>query len=464
MLFNSYAFIFLFLIPTVLLFRVIDIRFRVWFLIAASIIFYMQSDLEYLIILFTSVVLNYGYTKYIPERHKHNKILLAGVILLNLIPLIYYKYSHFLQIHHHSLVLPLAISFYTFQQIAFQVDMFKQKIRLDSFKEYLFFVFFFPQLIAGPIVHYNELIFQIKKTSWARFNESYFNAGIVLFCIGLFKKIVFADNMAPIANQSFLDVNTLLSFHDAWMGIFAYSFQIYFDFSGYADMALGLAFLLGIKLPINFNSPYKAINLIDFWRKWHITLSVFLKEHIYFTLGGSRVCLPGQLCNLIITMTIGGIWHGAGWTFLIWGFLHGLFLAVLHLKNKLSPGRFKLQEQVSILLTFLVVTLLWVLFRAETLSTALQYYGVLFDFQPFSLGDLKFTGDGLYGALISREFLIFCGFMTIWFFPNSLAFIKNITSEPRVSLVHGFVAAILFFVALKSMVASPAQTFVYFNF
>ncbi|WP_232508097.1 MBOAT family O-acyltransferase [Desulfobacula toluolica] len=453
---------FIFLIPTVLLFRLLDIRFRVWFLIAASIIFYMQSELEHLIILFTSVALNYGYAKNIPEKHK--KKILAAVILLNLLPLIYYKYTNFLQISHYSLVLPLAISFYTFQQIAFQVDMFRQKITLTYFKEYLFFVFFFPQLIAGPIVHYNDLISQIKKPSWAQFNEVYFNAGIFLFCTGLFKKVVFADNMTSIVNQSFLNVSTLLSNYDAWMGIFAYSFQIYFDFSGYADMALGLAFLLGIKLPINFDSPYKAQNLIEFWKKWHITLSVFLKEHVYFTLGGSRVCLPRQLYNLVITMTICGIWHGAGLTFLLWGFLHGLFLAVLHLKNKLFPQGLRLQKQFSILLTFLVVTLLWVLFRAQTFEMALQYYGALFDFRAFSVEGLKFTKWGVYACLTSREFLLFCGLMVIWFFPNSMAFITSMNDEPKVSLKHGFVAGILLFVALKSMVASPAQTFVYFNF
>lgn len=464
MLFNSYDFIFLFLIPTVLLFNYLDIRLRVWFLILASVIFYAQWDLEHLAILLTSTIVNYTFAKNITKDHRYKKFSLLVIVILNLIPLIHYKYSNFLQISDTSLILPLAISFFTFQQIAFQVDIYKQKIKLESFKEYLFFVLFFPQLVAGPIVHYNELIPQIKKPSWNKFNELFFNAGIVLFCIGLFKKVVLADNMAPIVNHSFLNVNSLLTSYDAWIGIFAYSFQIYFDFSGYADMAIGLALLVGIKLPINFNSPYKAINLVHFWRQWHITLSTFLKEHIYFTLGGSRVSLPRQLSNLIITMTIGGIWHGAGWSFLIWGFMHGFFLALLHLKNSLFPTLFKLQKHFSMVFTFIVVTLLWVLFRAENFDIAVKYYEILFDIGSFSLNSFHFGQNYLYGFFTSKEFLILSGFFIIWFIPNSLEFIKYINGKPKVSLIHGFIAAVLLFVALKSMVDSPAQTFVYFNF
>jgi len=553
MLFNSYDFIFLFLVPVVLGFwglwfvltykgsrkgdRINSFPVKstkpfpststksfsvtsllLYFLIIASIVFYAQWSLEHLALLLGSVFVNYIFAYYVYigkgtrmnsdtmsyetgrinsdtmsyEERSCNKInsgtfsnpfSLTVIIVLNLIPLLYYKYSYFLNMVEHSIVLPLAISFFTFQQIAFQVDLYKGKIDINAnsfFREYLFFILFFPQLIAGPIVHYNELIPQIRSGVWRKFKEAYFSTGVVLFSIGLFKKVVLADNLAVIANNSFANVSSSLSSYDAWIGIFAYSFQIYFDFSGYADMAIGLALMFGIKLPINFNSPYKSRNIIEFWRNWHITLSNFLKEHLYIPLGGNRVGLGRASFNIMVTMVIGGVWHGAGWTFLLWGIAHGLLLVGVHLfsffvgkvdldkvhkGDRINPFPFmtyvnlsRFMSYMSVMLTFLAVTLLWVLFRADSFEAAVRYYEVL-----FSLGD--FTPRKLPELV-----LVLVSLFVVWALPNSLEFSGYGTrKDARInfgifSRFQIFVVALMFFVSLKIMASSPAQTFVYFNF
>lgn len=449
MLFNSYDFLFLFLFPALILlgiFRHLKVQtyYIVWYLSIASIIFYAQWSLEHLTILIGSVIFNYIFAHFLYKEK--NKLLLFIIIGLNLLPLVYYKYSNFLTLTNHSIVLPLAISFFTFQQIAFQVDLYKEKIKLSSFREYLFFVLFFPQLIAGPIVHYNDLLSQVNNVL-SKFSFHYFNQGIVLFSIGLFKKVALGDNLALIANSAFS--NTTLTFYEAWLGILAYSFQIYFDFSGYADMAIGLALMFGITLPINFNSPYKSKNIIDFWRRWHITLSTFLKEHIYIPLGGNRLGSLRAFTNVLITMLIGGVWHGAGWTFLIWGFFHGLFLGIVHLYKGFLP------KYLSISLTFLTVTLLWVLFRAESFDMAINYYKVLLNFSN-EISPVQIN--------VQNILLVGVSWFIVWFLPNSLEFSKYNTKGFTLQLKHSFLAATLFAISLKLMAEAPAQTFVYFNF
>jgi len=516
MLFNSYEFMFIFLVPVVLMYRALHVKYRLWFLITASVVFYAQWSLEHLGVLVASVCLNYMFALRLSRESKHKKLLLGLMVVLNLLPLGWFKYANFLHVSDHSLVLPLAISFFTFQQIAFGVDVYRGRIKLDGFREYLFFVLFFPQLIAGPIVHYNELIGQIKSPNWVRFDFEFFKAGVVLFSMGLFKKVVLADSLAVLADGAF--GGTGLSSYEAWLGLFGYSFQIYFDFSGYADMAIGLALLFGLRLPMNFDSPYKSRNVVEFWRRWHITLSVFLRDHIYIPLGGNRVVVFRQAFNLLVTMGIGGLWHGAGWNFIVWGLAHGACLVALHIsgvifcqlhtvakashggypkaealtqrlqrrdnmqlaKNlwgrwftvaKASHGGYpkaealtqRLQRHVhvewiknigSIVVTFLVVTLLWVLFRAVDLGSALEYYGVLF----------SFDGSWFDGFRVDKEFLIVVGFFVVWGLPNSLAFVGYMKDGYRLSFMHTFVGGVLAFVALKTMATSPAVSFVYFNF
>lgn len=446
MLFNSYEFIFLFFLSTVLIYRTLHVKYRIWFLVVASVVFYAQWSLEHLWILLSSIVLNYLFALKMRSLVVNKKAFLALIVILNLLPLGYFKYAGFLHISDHSLVLPLAISFFTFQQIAFIVDIYRGKINLEGFREYLFFVMFFPQLVAGPIVHYNELIPQIKQPCFLHFSKSDFGAGLLLFSIGLFKKVLLADSLGVIADSAFSDGG--LSSYEAWRGIVAYSFQIYFDFSGYTDMAIALALFFGIKLPMNFNSPYKSKNIVAFWRNWNITLSNFLRDYIYIPLGGSRVKIGRQAFNLLATMGLGGLWHGAGWNFIVWGLAHGVLLAISHV------SRVKLPKYISIVFTFGLITLLWVLFRSEDLRSALAYYGVLFDFSSF-----KFAGFH-----VEKEFLILLSFVVVWALPNSLEFIGYSKEKFSLKLWHSFVGGVLFFLSLKMMASAPAVSFVYFNF
>ena len=457
MLFNSYEFIFIFLPLVLVIFEIIDSSYRVGFLIFASLIFYGIWSLEHLGLLVGSIVVNYVFARKIGGLETHpTGFWLFGAILANLLPLVYFKYT---LVAHSSVVLPLAISFYTFQQIAFLVDIYQGKVKLESFKKYLFFVLFFPQLIAGPIVHYRDLIGQIGSLG----RVDMIGSGVMLFTIGLFKKVLLADSVMAIANSAFGSVETL-SQMEAWVGILAYSLGIYFDFSAYSDMAIGLGLLFGIVLPLNFNSPYKATNLVDFWRRWHITLSEFLKYYIYIPLGGNRHGRSREVASLVLTMTIGGVWHGVGWTFLLWGLGHGVLLVVVHLWRGVGMGgvrrcimhssffttHYASSDPFKVFFTFITVTLLWVLFRASSLDEALAYYSVLFSFD----GRVLFATHQLW---------ILVGLIIVWFMPNA----KEIIGYPIVKTLkwyHAIFASILGFVALKMMATAPVVSFVYFNF
>ncbi len=448
MLFNSYVFIFIFLIPVVAFFYILKPAYRLGFLILVSVLFYAQWSVVQLALLFISIAVNYLLAlMMVRTRHRH-AVLVIGIVL-NLLPLIYFKYSFFLHLSAQSLVLPLAISFYTFQQIAFLIDLYREKIEVGAFREYLFFVIFFPQLIAGPIVHYRQIIGQVQEGALEYAKWRYIQAGIVLFSIGLFKKVVLADQFFPIADSAFNHIEIIGSM-EAWVGLFAYTFGIYFDFSGYTDMAIGLALFFGLRLPINFNSPYKAVNIVDFWRRWHITLSDFLRDYIYVPLGGNRRGAYREVSSLIITMTLGGIWHGAGWTFLLWGLLHGILLSMVHLKNRyLSIWR--IPNAIAIAVTFLTVSLLWVLFRSQSIEDAQAYYEVLF---YFGGGDMPIINT--YGIAI--------GLGIVWLLPNSMEFVRYQKQMQRLGWRYALAASVLSFVALKMMAEAPAQSFVYFNF
>ena len=393
MVFSSLEFIYLFLFPTLGVFIVLrHLKWEkgiIYWLIITSLIFYAWWSVSYLALLLLSVIINFGFHKLLLIYHSRSILTLATI--MNLATLAYYKYADFLidninnlaqtQLPMLNVILPLAISFFTFQQISFLFDTYHNKISQCDFAKYCLFVVFFPQLIAGPIV--------LQKHTIPQFNLSVFTkplfmnlaVGGTLFAMGLFKKIVIADSMAPTANDVFdlaLTGNTV-PFEAAWLGIFAYTFQIYFDFSGYCDMALGLARMFSITLPINFNSPYHATSIVDFWRRWHITLSGFLRDYLYIPLGGSRSGKVRQYASLTITMLLGGLWHGASWTFVFWGLLHGVYLTINHgwsalTKNLVLPGYIPdfLPNLLSQLLTFLVVMVAWVFFRAESFDAALS--------------------------------------------------------------------------------------------
>jgi D-alanyl-lipoteichoic acid acyltransferase DltB (MBOAT superfamily) len=308
--------------------------------------------------------------------------LLVGVTM-NLVALCYYKYMDFFinNINHifktHiallNLALPLAISFFTFQQIAFLVDSYHGKIKEDSFINYALCVTFFPHLIAGPILHYAELMPQIEDIKNKLPNYKNLSLGIVLFTIGLFKKSVLADTFSEYVKYGFVEAQTL-SMIESWLISLSYTFQIYFDFSGYSDMAIGIGKMFNLELPINFNSPYKATSIQDFWRRWHITLSRFFRDYVYIPLGGSRCGIGKTYRNLWITFLLTGIWHGASWMFVLWGALHGLAITICKMFNKIKVHindrqilnvKLDINKKISILVTFLFVNMTWVFFRAE---------------------------------------------------------------------------------------------------
>ena len=391
MLFNSYEFIILFLPIAVLLYQGLvslgNRRLALSWLVAASLFFYAWWNPVYLGLIVGSMLFNYSVG--ILLLNKRSKWILVLGVAVNLVLLGYYKYANFFvdnmalltgadwNLEH--IVLPLAISFFTFQQITYLVDTYRHETKEYSFLQYALFVTFFPQLIAGPIVHHSEMMPQFASIRREKVNYQMIAVGLSIFFLGLFKKVVIADRLSPYANEAFMVVQNgdLLTFFEAWRGTLAYSFQLYFDFSGYSDMAIGLAGLFCIRLPINFNSPYQAYNIIEFWQRWHITLSRFLRDYLYITLGGNRKGTPRRYMNLMITMLLGGLWHGAGWTFVIWGGLHGIYLVVNHGWRTINKTFSLLNDSratvrlASRSLTFFAVVIGWVFFRASDLPSAM---------------------------------------------------------------------------------------------
>ncbi|MDP4547986.1 MBOAT family protein [Marinobacter sp. MDS2] len=403
MLFNSFIFIFLFLPVTLLGFHFIGSRGRhrvalAW-LVGASLFFYGWWNPAYLGLILGSMLFNYGVGIALNSRPK--KVTLTLGIAVNLGLLAYFKYANFFVDNLNNLVgtdfvlesiiLPLAISFFTFQQIAYLVDAYRGETQEYRFLHYALFVTFFPQLIAGPIVHHKQMLPQFSHDSLYRLRASHLAVGITIFTLGLFKKVVLADGVAIYATPVFsaAERGVELTIFEAWGGSLAYTLQLYFDFSGYSDMAIGLARMFGVRLPLNFNSPYKSTNIIDFWRRWHITLSTFLRDYLYIPLGGNRKGESRRLTNLMITMLLGGLWHGAGWTFLLWGGLHGVYLIANHLFRKAFPARrySPLTHVLAWALTMLAVVVAWVPFRAESIGSAGRILKSMFGLNGIALPD-----------------------------------------------------------------------------
>ncbi|MEE9543666.1 MAG: MBOAT family protein, partial [Thermodesulfobacteriota bacterium] len=400
MLFNSHIFIFLFLPITLAGFFLIgktwNHRYATIWLTIASLFFYGWWNPVYLILIVFSIIFNFYAGSRLAratqgEKIKRPKALLVFSIGVNIALIAYFKYANFFVDNLNSvlgteffisaIVLPLAISFFTFQQVAFLIDSYRAETREYDFQSYALFVTFFPQLIAGPIVHHKDMMPQFAKEPERGLGYANLSIGLTIFSLGLFKKVVLADGIALFATPVFsaAGAGDTLSFFTAWTGALSYTFQLYFDFSGYSDMAVGIGTAFGIRLPLNFSSPYKATNIIDFWRRWHITLSTFFRDYVYFPLGGSRETTARTLFNLIITMLLGGLWHGAGWTFVFWGFLHGVYLAINHgwrmarrsllghdLEKSTLAGRV-----TGTIITFLAVVVSWVFFRADSFTSAL---------------------------------------------------------------------------------------------
>jgi D-alanyl-lipoteichoic acid acyltransferase DltB (MBOAT superfamily) len=453
MLFNSPVFIFLFLPITLIgFFRIAALGQRrvaeAW-LVATSLFFYGWWNPAYLGLILASILANYGLGAAITSSRntRRRKAILVVGITANLAAIAYFKYANFFVANLNALggssyvlgeiILPLGISFFTFTQIAYLVDTYRREAKEYDFLHYILFVTFFPHLIAGPIVHHYQLIPQFARSEVYRFSAYDFTVGLGIFCIGLFKKVVIADRFALSATPVFSAAETgiPLGFFDAWKGAFSYTFQLYFDFSGYSDMAIGLSRMFGIWMPANFDSPYRAVNIVDFWRRWHMTLSQFLRDYLYVPLGGNRYGRARRYLNLMVTMLLGGLWHGAGWNFVIWGALHGFYLVVNHAWDSIKPGWLRRERWWSLalarLLTLLAVTIAWVFFRAHTLGGATSMFSGMTNLPqnfaarlgPFAdvLGALGFRFQGEYMVAANYQDLawlvVWIGI--VWFVPNT---------------------------------------------
>lgn len=391
MLFNSNEFLFAFLPIVYIIYHFLR-RYSPGvtcfaFLALASAVFYAIGDAKHLPLLAVSIAINYFFGRILIANRK--KYILSLGVIANLAVLFIFKYTDFIGSQLHliglrdwtpGIVLPVGVSFFTFTQIAFLVDAYKGKVSEVNFARFGLFVTFFPHLIAGPILHHAEMMPQFERRF--RLNLTRWTAiGLALLVIGLLKKLLIADKLSELASPVFAiaEKGENVQFFQAWIATLAYTFQIYFDFSAYSEMALGISMMFGILLPANFDSPYKSRNIIDFWRRWHITLSRFLREYLYIPLGGNRNGVIYRYRNLMITMVLGGIWHGAGWNFLIWGALHGSYLVINNIWNAArSPEKRRLGWGLGPALTFVAVMFAWVPFRAAGLTGTLGMFKAMF--------------------------------------------------------------------------------------
>ncbi len=474
LLFNSYEFIFAFLPITFFIYFYLN-RLHLGvaskaFLVLSSLFFYSWWNIKYLPLILISMLVNYtiGVELSNPKRLKKisKKSLLILGVTFNLALLGYFKYSDFFikninylfhtKIELLNLALPLAISFYTFQQIAYLVDSYRGQTKEYDFLSYAVFVTFFPQLIAGPIVHHKEMMPQFNRLKNKLINYNNIALGLFIFFMGLFKKVIIADTFAIYATQGF-DTAKTLTMLEGWATSLSYTMQLYFDFSGYTDMAIGAALLFNIKLPTNFLSPYKATSIQDFWRRWHITLSNFLRDYIYIPLGGNRKGELRTYINLFITFLLGGIWHGAGWTFVFWGALHGVGLIIHRAWQKL---KIKLPKILAWFITFNFINIAWVFFRAKSFDDALKVLKAMFSFE-FNMPKLSAFLDGSWSKLFSSEPFLWLyltiALFVVLFMPNSM----ELKSRFKTNILY---LILTIFFALSIFMLYRKSEFLYFNF
>ncbi|MDC0335478.1 MBOAT family protein [Pseudodesulfovibrio sp.] len=473
MVFNSFEFLFLFL-PLVVIgyYALISYslaRASIGLLLIGSLVYYGYWNPIYLLLIGASIIGNFSICKLISRsRCGMKKLMFCLGICLNVGLIGYFKYTDFfIQIANESLgtgiplqhiALPLAISFFTFQQVAFVVDTYKGTIEKYSFLDYALFISFFPQLVAGPIVYHAEMMPQFSSKTARVVNWENIYKGIVLLTVGLGKKVLLADGLSPFV-QVIFDRVVNPTWDEALCGTWAYALQLYFDFSGYTDMALGAALMFNIFLPQNFNSPYRSTSIQDFWRRWHMTLSRWLKDYIYIPLGGSRKGRSRTLVNVMLTFLLGGLWHGAGWGFVIWGALHGTALA---LQRVWSWTGIRIHCFFGWLTTTLFVFLAWIPFRALTLDKAKGIYLGLVGYNGFKFSQyFNHTIDSM-GFSQARMFnLLAVATVLAIATPNSMWLIRKIR-------VHWAVTLYSMALAIGSIVAmfnkNYVSEFIYFQF
>lgn len=473
MLFNSFEFIFLYL-PIVLSLYFAFNKFEKYelakgILVIASLYFYSYFNYSYLLVILVSIIANYLLGILLQSEGKTDKnrgVILGLGIVFNLAILCYFKYFDFFikniniflksEIALLNLTLPLGISFFTFQQLSFLIDNYKKHEKRNSFLNYCFFVTFFPQLIAGPIVLGKEMLPQIESKNNKKINYKNLNRGLYIFAMGLGKKVLIADTLSSFANAGF-DYMDKLTFFESWITTISYSLQLYFDFSGYCDMAMGVALMFNIVLPLNFNSPYRAKNIQEFWKRWHITLGRFLTDYLYIPLGGNRKGELKTLRNLFVVFLVSGIWHGAGWMFIIWGSLHGISILLHRVWKKLGCKMSGFQGNV---LTLFFINIFWVFFRANSLKDVKKILVPMFTVRslPELISDEYRGLSSIYFRNTVNFSFLLLAILIIIFFRN--AYLKM----QKMSLKRYHIFEITIYVVGSILFLERAATFLYFNF
>lgn len=477
MLFNSYVFMLAFLPATLLAYFLLGrlperLPLNKLFLVLASFVFYGYNNPRYVPIIVSSILVNYALSQMMlraGRRAVRLPLMLLG-LCFNLGILFYFKYHDFfvsnvnaafgLSLAFNNVALPLGISFFTFQQLSYVIDSYRKSVPRYDLLDYALFVTFFPQLIAGPIVLHSEIVPQFADPRNRRFNYDNFAPGLYAFARGLFKKVVVADTFAVAVEAGFGAASTLNT-PEAWLVALGYAFQLYFDFSGYCDMATGIGLMFNIRIPINFNSPYKSLSIREFWQRWHITLSRFLTQYLYFPLGGSRRGALRTYVNLLIVFLASGLWHGAGWLFLLWGLLHGVASVLYRMTRRRYDA---LPAALRWLLTFAFVVIAWVFFRAPTLPDALSILRAMFtpSFGPVREGIVE--AFALPGGLFARFNAVY---MVAWYALALLACVglpntyeRTFSFQP--TLANAALTVLL--IVYCTLCLSGVSVFLYFNF
>lgn len=477
MLFNSYIFILCFLPLTLLAYYGLNhfqkYRAAKLSLVIASLIFYGYNEITYVFVILSSILVNYLACVMLRRYPRWRRTIVAVGVIANLALLGYFKYFDFLleninaifgsDFSYLNLALPLGISFFTFQQLSYLIDAGRGECASHSFLDYILFVTFFPQLVAGPIVSHDEMLPQFASKENKQPNGSNLAAGIQAFVIGLSKKVIIADNFGKIVSYGYGHIPTLNSL-EAILTILAYTIQIYYDFSGYCDMATGIGLMFNIHLPVNFDSPYKARTIVEFWKRWHKTLTRLLTKYVYIPLGGNRKGTVRTCGNILIVFLVSGIWHGAGWTFIVWGALHGIANVLCRLCNKTIE---KIPGWINWILNFLFLNLTWIVFRSERID---QAWKLLCRVTSGGFGiNAELTETLLQPTLISlpAQFIPF-RWVILGYTAIALAvsvFARNtheIISRRRTDILSLLWTYVLFMISMLSL--SGVSTFLYFNF
>ncbi len=460
MLFNSQVFILLFLPLTLFGYYIFNKNddVRIVFLIIVSLVFYGYWDYRFVPFLVSSVLANYLIAR-LYEKFEKTWLITLGVSV-NLLLIGVFKYANFfaenvsfflvVQNEAWDIVLPLGISFFTFQQISFLLDLKKKPEIVYPLHKYALYVTFFPQLVAGPIVRHNEIIYQFDKSPKRPGLYKRLSQGGMLFILGLTKKAVIADGLAETATPLFskAGMSAVLTFGESWLAALTYTLQLYFDFSGYSDMAIGLGLLFGFSLPVNFNAPYVSKSIREFWRRWHISLSRFLRDYLYIPMNGDGHGLHRQMVALLVTMFLGGLWHGAGWSFIVWGGMHGIAIGVNHLWRRTGM---ELPSAVSWFMTTLFVVFCWVIFRAENIPTAFCIIQAMIGYSEWSFASSVKVDDVLF---------IVAGLLALFGPTTQSLILEKLSPKPIIALAFS-----LLLISLLLKVGNHGYTeFIYFQF